>query len=173
MISLEDAVLDITAFLPHHPGSPETLLSYAGADITDLFNEIGHSQIARDLSKEHLVCSGWGWGSTKIYTKKQRLLLLQKKTALFMFISQSNARNRLSSFSTPTEHESSTSGKRFEHVFVEFDPSRTSCIQSGAAHKGDAKVFYDPLKRDWNGWWTCCGKKRKTHIPRFSLYLFV
>lgn len=42
---------DITEFMHQHPGSPETLMDNAGADASEMFEDVGHSLDARDLMK--------------------------------------------------------------------------------------------------------------------------
>ncbi|KAJ3293657.1 Cytochrome b5 type B (outer mitochondrial membrane) [Borealophlyctis nickersoniae] len=48
---IDGKVYDITKFLDEHPGGEEVLLEQAGVDATDAFEEIGHSDDARDLLK--------------------------------------------------------------------------------------------------------------------------
>lgn len=44
-------LFDITEFMHRHPGSPETLMDNAGADASEMFEDIGHSLDARRLMK--------------------------------------------------------------------------------------------------------------------------
>ncbi|KAJ3034424.1 hypothetical protein HDV00_005044 [Rhizophlyctis rosea] len=48
---IEDKVYDVTKFLDEHPGGEEVLLEQAGVDATEAFDEIGHSDDARELLK--------------------------------------------------------------------------------------------------------------------------
>uniref|UniRef100_A0A7S1UFE8 Cytochrome b5 heme-binding domain-containing protein n=1 Tax=Phaeomonas parva TaxID=124430 RepID=A0A7S1UFE8_9STRA len=48
-ISIHDAVVDMTAFLPQHPGSMDTVLDNAAADATAIFDAVGHSRSAKRL----------------------------------------------------------------------------------------------------------------------------
>ena len=57
LIALGGNIYDITKFVPLHPGSPESLLMEAGGEVTQIFNDIGHSQTARRTSKEYLLSS--------------------------------------------------------------------------------------------------------------------
>jgi hypothetical protein len=47
LVGLHGNIYDITKFLDDHPGSPETLLAYAGQDAARHFEDIGHSGHAR------------------------------------------------------------------------------------------------------------------------------
>lgn len=51
MVGLYGRLYNITDFMHRHPGSPETLMDNAGADATEFFEDVGHSQNARDLMK--------------------------------------------------------------------------------------------------------------------------
>lgn len=44
----EDAVLDITDFLPEHPGGSDVLLEFKGKDMKLAFEDVGHSGFAHD-----------------------------------------------------------------------------------------------------------------------------
>ncbi|EXC16929.1 putative cytochrome b5 isoform 2 [Morus notabilis] len=48
-------VYDVTKFLEDHPGGDEVLLSATGKDATDDFEDVGHSDSARDMMKEFYV----------------------------------------------------------------------------------------------------------------------
>ncbi|KAI8814746.1 microsomal cytochrome b5 [Cladochytrium replicatum] len=52
---IEGKVYDITKFLDEHPGGEEVLLEQGGGDATEAFEEIGHSDDARDLLKGYLI----------------------------------------------------------------------------------------------------------------------
>ncbi|ETK82042.1 hypothetical protein F441_12752 [Phytophthora nicotianae CJ01A1] len=45
-------VYDVTAFLDDHPGGPEIMVDVAGQDATDEFEDIGHSNDARNQLKQ-------------------------------------------------------------------------------------------------------------------------
>jgi len=48
-------VYDVTSFLHSHPGGEEILLRYAGGDITEPFEEIGHSEQAQTILKKYFI----------------------------------------------------------------------------------------------------------------------
>ncbi|XJO70751.1 hypothetical protein BDV3_000373 [Batrachochytrium dendrobatidis] len=49
---IQGKVYDCSKFLDDHPGGEEVLIEQAGLDATEAFDEIGHSDDARDLLKE-------------------------------------------------------------------------------------------------------------------------
>lgn len=48
-------VYDITLYLDDHPGGAEVLLDLAGQDGDEFFEDIGHSQDARDELKRYII----------------------------------------------------------------------------------------------------------------------
>ncbi|TPX72879.1 hypothetical protein SpCBS45565_g00210 [Spizellomyces sp. 'palustris'] len=48
---IEGKVYDVTKFLDEHPGGEEVMVEQGGQDATEAFEEIGHSDDARDLLK--------------------------------------------------------------------------------------------------------------------------
>ncbi|KAI9490378.1 cytochrome b5-like heme/steroid binding domain-containing protein [Zychaea mexicana] len=54
-VVIHNKVYDITAFLSEHPGGEEVLLDEGGRDATESFEDIGHSDDARELLKKYLV----------------------------------------------------------------------------------------------------------------------
>eukprot|EP00752_Nemacystus_decipiens_P012406 g10993.t1 len=51
LVGVHGRLYDITEFMHQHPGSPETLMDNAGADASEMFEDVGHSLDARDLTK--------------------------------------------------------------------------------------------------------------------------
>ncbi|PVU85998.1 hypothetical protein BB561_003207 [Smittium simulii] len=51
-ITIDRKVYDVTKFIEEHPGGEETILENAGSDATDNFNDIGHSEDAKELLKK-------------------------------------------------------------------------------------------------------------------------
>lgn len=54
-VAIDGLVYDITKFLDQHPGGEEVVLETAGSDATEGFEDVGHSQDAREMLKEHLI----------------------------------------------------------------------------------------------------------------------
>eukprot|EP00250_Pteridium_aquilinum_P015797 c22763_g1_i1 orf=229-627(+) len=48
-------VYDVTKFLEEHPGGDDVILSATGKDATDDFEDVGHSQTARDMLKDFYI----------------------------------------------------------------------------------------------------------------------
>ncbi|KAK9013706.1 hypothetical protein V6N11_041705 [Hibiscus sabdariffa] len=48
-------VYDVTQFLEEHPGGDEVLLAASGKDATDDFEDVGHSDDARELMKKYCI----------------------------------------------------------------------------------------------------------------------
>ncbi|KAI9001705.1 cytochrome b5-like heme/steroid binding domain-containing protein [Gaertneriomyces semiglobifer] len=48
---VDGKVYDCTKFLDEHPGGEEVMIEQAGQDASEAFDEIGHSDDARDLLK--------------------------------------------------------------------------------------------------------------------------
>eukprot|EP01066_Platyproteum_vivax_P014737 Platyproteum_vivax@DN6591_c0_g1_i1.p1 len=51
-IAIHGRVYDVTSYLDTHPGGPEVMLSHAGKDVSEDFEDIGHSSGARDIAIE-------------------------------------------------------------------------------------------------------------------------
>lgn len=54
-IVIHSKVYDVTKFLKQHPGGDDILMDVAGSNATNDFEDIGHSQDAIALKKEHLI----------------------------------------------------------------------------------------------------------------------
>ncbi|KAF4727362.1 hypothetical protein FOZ62_014146, partial [Perkinsus olseni] len=54
-VVLHGGVYNVTDFLSEHPGGPGVILSAAGKDVTDHYEEIGHSDFARRIAAEHKI----------------------------------------------------------------------------------------------------------------------
>ena len=52
---IHDKVYDITKFVDEHPGGEEVLLDVAGQDSTEAFEDVGHSDEARETLEQLLV----------------------------------------------------------------------------------------------------------------------
>ncbi|KAJ1731664.1 Cytochrome b5 [Coemansia sp. RSA 1939] len=54
-IVVHGKVYDVTKFLDEHPGGEEVILEHAGIDATEAFEDIGHSDDARELLAPLLI----------------------------------------------------------------------------------------------------------------------
>ncbi|CAH0400153.1 unnamed protein product [Chilo suppressalis] len=52
---IHNQVYDVTKFLEEHPGGEDALLEYAGKDGTQAFEDVGHSEDARELLKKFKI----------------------------------------------------------------------------------------------------------------------
>merc|ERR1712216_999926 len=67
---IDGKVYDVTPFMDDHPGGGEIMLSAAGKDGTQDFEDVGHSPHARELLKKYYLDGfAGGVGSGKIATK--------------------------------------------------------------------------------------------------------
>ncbi|KAF8954855.1 hypothetical protein BGZ46_002808 [Entomortierella lignicola] len=48
-LAIEGKVYDVTKFIDEHPGGEEVLLDESGKDATEAFEDVGHSDEARDM----------------------------------------------------------------------------------------------------------------------------
>jgi cytochrome b involved in lipid metabolism len=54
---IDGNVYDVTDFLMKHPGGEEVMTDLAGMDATEAFEDVGHSEDARDELKDLLIGS--------------------------------------------------------------------------------------------------------------------
>ncbi|KAJ2315212.1 Cytochrome b5 [Coemansia sp. RSA 2702] len=54
-IVISNKVYNVTNFLDEHPGGEEVILENAGKDATNDFDDIGHSEDAREMLKDYLI----------------------------------------------------------------------------------------------------------------------
>eukprot|EP00275_Glaucocystis_incrassata_P001469 EC123026.1.p1 GENE.EC123026.1~~EC123026.1.p1 ORF type:complete len:151 (+),score=19.46 EC123026.1:161-613(+) len=54
-MAIHGKVYDITEFMDEHPGGPEVLLDSAGQDATTDFEDVGHSDEAREMLAKYLI----------------------------------------------------------------------------------------------------------------------
>ncbi|ALC41660.1 Cyt-b5, partial [Drosophila busckii] len=52
---IHNNIYDVTAFLNEHPGGEEVLIEQAGKDATENFEDVGHSNDARDMMKKYKI----------------------------------------------------------------------------------------------------------------------
>ena len=70
-------VYDVTTYLDDHPGGAEVMLDVAGKDADEFFEDIGHSNDARDELAKHVI------GVLKLTEeeKEKRRLAAEKKSS--------------------------------------------------------------------------------------------
>ncbi|EER03443.1 Cytochrome b5, putative [Perkinsus marinus ATCC 50983] len=54
-VVIHGSVYDVTDFLESHPGGPEVISTISGGNVTEDFEEIGHSDEARRQAKAHRI----------------------------------------------------------------------------------------------------------------------
>ncbi|KAF4694965.1 hypothetical protein FOZ60_006483 [Perkinsus olseni] len=54
-IIVHGSVYDVTDFVESHPGGPEVITTISGGNVTEDFEEIGHSDEARRQAKAHRI----------------------------------------------------------------------------------------------------------------------
>ncbi|KAF3936776.1 hypothetical protein ABW19_dt0203016 [Dactylella cylindrospora] len=54
-IAIHDKVYDVTKFVDEHPGGEEVMMDVAGQDGTEAFEDIGHSDEAREILEKYYV----------------------------------------------------------------------------------------------------------------------
>ncbi|KAI8604712.1 cytochrome b5 [Dissophora ornata] len=54
-LAIHGKVYDISEFVDEHPGGEEVLLEEAGRDATEAFEDVGHSDEAREIMKRFAV----------------------------------------------------------------------------------------------------------------------
>ncbi|KAH9179655.1 cytochrome b5 [Lactarius sanguifluus] len=66
-VLLNGKVYDVTKFIDEHPGGDEVILSEAGKDATEAFEDVGHSDEARALLPGFLVGEFEKGPNAKVY----------------------------------------------------------------------------------------------------------
>ncbi|GAV59022.1 Cyt-b5 domain-containing protein [Cephalotus follicularis] len=79
-------VYDVTKFLDDHPGGDEVLLSATGKDASDDFEDVGHSDSARDMMDKYYVgdIDSSTIARKNIYTPPKQPHYNQDKTSEFI-----------------------------------------------------------------------------------------
>uniref|UniRef100_A0A1A9USY8 Cytochrome b5 n=1 Tax=Glossina austeni TaxID=7395 RepID=A0A1A9USY8_GLOAU len=54
-VVIDHKVYDLTKFRDEHPGGEDVLVEVAGRDATKDFDEVGHSQDAKDMMKKYCI----------------------------------------------------------------------------------------------------------------------
>jgi len=154
LVGLHFNIYDITPFLDTHPGSPETLMVYAGKDSTRFFEDMGHSSRARKLAQKLCVVSdvtnadgGWGLRPTQF-------TILQGESSstprvwnagenLFLGRKQKRRQGTLESVRTRLEREEEQVKRRVLKAYA-----------SDASVLGQVNPYYDPFRQEWRVWYT-------------------
>lgn len=55
VIIIDNVVYDVTQFLDDHPGGAEVLIDNAGRDASQCFNDVGHTEDAREYRKRFAI----------------------------------------------------------------------------------------------------------------------
>ncbi|KAK2786686.1 hypothetical protein FQN52_007694 [Onygenales sp. PD_12] len=56
-VSIHDKIYDVSSFVDEHPGGEEVLLDVGGQDATEAFEDVGHSDEAREILDGLLIGS--------------------------------------------------------------------------------------------------------------------
>jgi len=153
LLSIDDRIMDITSFLPFHPGSPETLLNAAGSEVTRYFHDIGHSLDAIGKFNQFTLvnlprlpvnnCNNARLlSSSQKYLKAQKLALQSVDSTSFYLYMKSKE-------SDDAEFASSPMADVSGHFTSE------ACREG--LHFGSTKAIFDPVSVEWSVWWSCCG----------------
>eukprot|EP00835_Amoeboradix_gromovi_P003114 NODE_194_length_15414_cov_0.324127.p11 type:complete len:125 gc:universal NODE_194_length_15414_cov_0.324127:2528-2154(-) len=54
-MAIHNKIYDVSKFLDAHPGGEEVLMDHAGQEATGSFEDIGHSDEAREMMAEYLI----------------------------------------------------------------------------------------------------------------------
>ncbi|KAK6354859.1 hypothetical protein TWF696_003990 [Orbilia brochopaga] len=54
-VAIHEKVYDVSKFVDEHPGGEEVLLDVAGQDATEAFEDVGHSDEAREILSGYLI----------------------------------------------------------------------------------------------------------------------
>ncbi|KAI6189384.1 Cytochrome b5-like protein [Aphelenchoides bicaudatus] len=55
IVIIYDLVYDLTDFLDEHPGGAEVIYEMAGMDVTQQFEDVGHSKLARTVMLQYVI----------------------------------------------------------------------------------------------------------------------
>lgn len=169
-ISINDAIFDVTNFVPEHPGSAETLLDHSGGDVSEVFFDIGHSDYALRLMERFCI-----FDSHQIYLQSQHPKSLEFSNQYYNHMKVRaipaatplhdairHLQQKLIVVHSDHDHTSLTLPKSRLIASEECFPLAPKllgflpCCEM-ANHVGQCRSFFDPLSREWVLWHTCCG----------------
>eukprot|EP00602_Paraphysomonas_sp_CaronLab_P002412 CAMPEP_0185033120 /NCGR_PEP_ID=MMETSP1103-20130426/21796_1 /TAXON_ID=36769 /ORGANISM="Paraphysomonas bandaiensis, Strain Caron Lab Isolate" /LENGTH=295 /DNA_ID=CAMNT_0027569277 /DNA_START=268 /DNA_END=1152 /DNA_ORIENTATION=- len=167
VLGIDGAIYDVTSFVSEHPGSPETMLDFAGGDATGVFNEIGHSSFAQSIKDAYLmarpvnaplpcltdspapssslVASVSSLLESSENIRRPPITLLQRRMHIERRVVRRIADSEFRAVNVMCESRINRAPGR------EMDCHDSLQDEEGgvSTHAGQARVFYDPLAQDW------------------------
>jgi len=153
-IGLHNSVFDISDFLRIHPGSPDTIMVYAGKDATEIFEDLGHSNRARGIASEDLCVVNMGYD---YYSQKNNVDIVSSKSEMkrlrAVSLPQSRSRKKrkkpgiINQIKTLMENE-----EKNERVKVK----RWQKANKSLEMMGDINIYFDPFLHKWRWWYSSC-----------------
>ena len=185
VIGLGGSVYDITAFLPRHPGSAETLCEACGGDGTEAFADIGHSSHAVETASQFIVCLMPEHATCGQYQHRSRLnrhrgsrrghvtkFQSSMKREQQAAVAEAVLQDKLLVLGLLRQREQQATAEQHGSSNVEALRAAVAAARGemvcptvggyyscplDAPHFGRARACYDPLQQRWVVWWTCCG----------------
>jgi len=163
-IGLHNSVFNITNFLRDHPGSPETILMYAGRDATEIFEDLGHSRGARDLAAKNLCVINLGYDYYSQKKKKDKVV-----------VADPNNITADDSYNNTVENGRTVSLPMMRSRSKRKSPGVLLCIKQNLEKElklerrkvknwrkkntdvemlGDVNIYYDPFFQKWRWWYS-------------------
>jgi hypothetical protein len=162
ILALHGSILDVTAFLPSHPGSLESLMDYAGGDATEQFLDVGHSSNAYHLSLNYTI-----YNSTLEADMAKQTVEFERKLHHSYDLTSSLtivSKKKITKFAARMKYcaiklEENTPSNSVSHgeKMMPSVEGYHDCSAFGE-HVGRCRACWDPLEQRWYVWWTCCGR---------------
>jgi len=170
LLGIHGNIYDVTNFFAQHPGSSDTLLVYSGKDVSIFFDDMGHSAIARRLTRKMCVVVHRLSNSSRDSCGLQPTSLLLATGPIPPCVHINDLpvlanKRKASRWETGAESnfrgKSSINGGTLQLVrdkFLHEERSQWKIVQRRFENKGaivgDCNVFYDPIVRKWKAWYT-------------------